>query len=253
MVGLQRPVSAACPTMSTLPTFRDAMSHNARNALIAGGVVLLHVAALWALQSGLLRRAYEVVVPVELLSAILTPPAAPTPPAPQPKAPEPVQQPVVVRKSVPTPPPAPRPVAVPDRIPAPAAPAAVAEPQPAAPPVTTPMTAAPDPAPAVAAASVAPARVELPTTNADYLQNPAPAYPRMSFKLGEEGTTIVRVLIGTDGRALDAQVAKSSGFTRLDQAAEATARGWRYVPGKRGGVPEAMWVNVPIKWEIKKD
>ncbi len=231
------------------------MSHNARNALIAGGVVLLHVAALWALQSGLLRRAAEVVVPVELLSAILTPPAPPAPPAPptpRPKAPAPVQQPVA-RKSVPTPPPAPRPVAVPERVPAPAAPAAVAQPQPAAPPVSTPMTAAPEPAPAAAPAPAPAARVELPTTSADYLQNPAPAYPRMSFKLGEEGTTIVRVLIGTDGRALDAQVAKSSGYTRLDQAAEATARSWRYVPGKRGGVPEAMWVNVPIKWEIKKD
>jgi protein TonB len=95
--------------------------------------------------------------------------------------------------------------------------------------------------------------VELPTTNADYLRNPPPAYPRMSFRLGEEGTTIVRVFIGTDGRALKAQVQKSSGYPRLDEAAEATARSWQYVPGKRGGVPEAMWVNVPIKWEIKRD
>jgi protein TonB len=75
----------------------------------------------------------------------------------------------------------------------------------------------------------------------------------MSFRLGEEGTTIVRVLIGTNGRALQAQVAQSSGYARLDQAAEATARSWQYVPGKRGGVPEAMWVNVPIKWEIKRN
>ncbi|RYF73459.1 MAG: energy transducer TonB, partial [Comamonadaceae bacterium] len=34
-----------------------------RNTLIAGGVVLFHVAALWALQSGLIRKAAEVVVP----------------------------------------------------------------------------------------------------------------------------------------------------------------------------------------------
>ncbi|HEY0824674.1 MAG TPA: energy transducer TonB, partial [Ramlibacter sp.] len=74
------------------------MSHNARHALIAGGVLLLHVAALWALQTGLLRRAAEVVVPVELLGALLTPPEVPAPPAPQPKAPEPVVQQRVVRK-----------------------------------------------------------------------------------------------------------------------------------------------------------
>lgn len=227
------------------------MSHNARNALIAGGVLLLHVAALWALQTGLLRRAAEIVVPVELLSAILSPPEAPAPPAPPVKAPEPVVKQPEVRRAVPTPPrPAPQPVAVPDRTPAPSAPLGTSEPQPPAPPITAPMTAAtPAPAPAPAPAP----RVELPITDADYLQNPPPAYPRMSFRLGEEGTTVVRVLIGPDGRAQDAQIAKSSGFARLDQAAEATARSWRYVPGKRGGVPEAMWVNVPIKWEIKKE
>jgi periplasmic protein TonB len=225
------------------------MSQTPRNALIAGGVVLLHVAALWALQAGLLRRATEVIVPVELISAIFTPaaaPAPPVPPSPQPPTVEPVREPVV-RKTRPVPAPAPRPVAAPETTPAPSTPAATSEPQPPAPPVTTPMTASPAPAPAPAP------RVEMPITDADYLQNPPPAYPRMSFRLGEEGTSVVRVLIGPDGRAQDAQIAASSGYARLDQAAEATARSWRYVPGKRGGVPEAMWVNVPIKWEIKKN
>ena len=225
------------------------MTHGTRNALIAGGVVLLHVAFLWALQTGLLRRAAEVVVPVELLSVIITPPAPEAPPVPQPKAEEPIQQPVV-RKSTPKPRPAPQPVARPDPTPAPSAPTATSEPQPPAPPVAAPMTSAAPPAPP----SPAPApRVELPISDADYLQNPKPEYPRMSSRLGEEGTTIMRVQIGTDGRALDAQVFKSSGFARLDQAAAETVRKWKYVPGKRGGVPEVMWVNVPIKWELKKD
>ncbi|MDB5751730.1 MAG: energy transducer TonB, partial [Ramlibacter sp.] len=58
-----------------------------RNVAIAGGVVLLHVGVIWALQSGLLRRAVEVVVPIEILSQVITPPIpkiAPQPPAPQP-------------------------------------------------------------------------------------------------------------------------------------------------------------------------
>ncbi|NUO73968.1 MAG: energy transducer TonB, partial [Frateuria sp.] len=41
-----------------------------RNTAIAAGVVLFHVAALWALQSGLIRRAAEVIVPVEILAQI---------------------------------------------------------------------------------------------------------------------------------------------------------------------------------------
>jgi protein TonB len=48
-----------------------------------------------------------------------------------------------------------------------------------------------------------------------------------------------------------AELRKSSGFERLDQAALATALKWRYVPGKRGGVPEAMPVNVPINFVLE--
>ena len=54
---------------------------------------------------------------------------------------------------------------------------------------------------------------------------------------------MVRTLIGTDGQAQEVQLAQSSGFERLDQAALKAAREWRYVPGKRDGVPQAMWVQ----------
>ncbi|MDB5890745.1 MAG: energy transducer TonB [Polaromonas sp.] len=69
--------------------------------------------------------------------------------------------------------------------------------------------------------------------------------------MNEQGKTIVKVLIGIDGQPQRAEIAKSSGFDRLDQAASAAVMRWRYVPGKRGGVPEAMWFNVPINWELK--
>ena len=44
------------------------LSSTQRNIAIAGGIVLLHAGALYALQTGLLRRAVEVIVPVELLA-----------------------------------------------------------------------------------------------------------------------------------------------------------------------------------------
>lgn len=233
-------MSAVLPTPSPSPS--------RRNLAIAGGVVLLHVAALWALQTGLLRRAVEVIVPVQMLSEMITPPAPkPEPPAPQPqpKAPEP-PKPVVQRKPVP-PPPAPRPVAIPDPAPVPSAPTGVVEPQPPAPPISAPVAAAPAPvAPPPAAAAV-----ELPSTNADYLQNPKPVYPPASKRLGEQGKVIVRVLIAADGTAQDAEVRQSSGYERLDRAAVETVRKWRYVPGKRAGVPEAMWFNVPINFVLE--
>jgi protein TonB len=220
-----------------------------RHLAIAGSVVLFHVAALWALQTGLIRRAVEIIVPVEMLSQLIEPPTPKVePPPPAPRPPEPVKQPVV-KKTAPRPPPAPRPVAIADPTPAPNAPTGVLEPQPPAPPIAAPV--APAEAPPAPPAPATPARVELPSSNADYLQNPKPAYPPISKRLGEQGKVIVRVLIGTDGTAQNAEIRQSSGYERLDQAALATVLKWRYVPGKRGGVPEAMWFNVPINFVLE--
>ena len=74
----------------------------------------------------------------------------------------------------------------------------------------------------------------------------------MSKRLGEQGQTVLSVLIGADGLAQGAEVVQSSGFDRLDQSAHATVMRWRYVPGKRGGVAETMRFNVPINWVLEQ-
>lgn len=209
-----------------------------RRLLIASSVLLLHVAALWLLQSGLMRRAVEVIVPVEVLSEIISPPApvaeTPHPPAPPPR---PMPPPPPLQAAPPPPLPSIEPAPVPAPTPVAAAPVA-----PAAPAIE---------AATVSAAPAAPAKVELPSSNAAYLNNPKPSYPALSRRLGEQGKVVVRVLIGVDGTAQQAEIRTSSGYPRLDQAALATVRSWRYVPGKRGGVPEAMWFNVPINFVLE--
>ena len=99
-------------------------------------------------------------------------------------------------------------------------------------------------------ATPAPATVVLPSSDADYLNNPPPAYPRMSRRMGEQGTVMVRVLISVDGRAEQAEIRTSSGYARLDEAALDTVKRWRYVPGKRAGTAEAMWFNVPVRFVL---
>ena len=207
-------------------------SNTHRNALIAASVVLFHVGALWALQTGLLRRAVEVFVPAEILSEFIEPAANRTPPrtaAPLRAKTEPPPQPPAVNE------------------PAPNAPVLAAVAAPPALPVAAaaPVEAAPASAPATTS------RVELPSSDAQYLQNPKPAYPAISKRLGEQGKVMVRVLIGEDGRAQRAEIRQSSGYERLDQAALNTVLAWRYVPGKRGGAPEAMWFNVPINFVLE--
>jgi protein TonB len=91
--------------------------------------------------------------------------------------------------------------------------------------------------------------VSLPSSDADY--KTPPGLPALGKRLGEQGKVVVRVLIELDGKANKAEIKQSSGFERLDQSALATVLRWRYVPGKRAGVPEAMWFNVPINFVLE--
>lgn len=235
-----------------------------RNAAIAGGVVLLHVGALWVLQTGLLRRAADVVVPVRLMSETV---AAPQPqPQPQPLVAEPqparpVQKPFAQKREEREQRPPARPARV-SQLPVPRAPASVLEAQPqsvhqaqppaapAAAPLSGPRsTAVGDEA--TAAVPGASAKVEPPSSHASYLQNPALAYPPLSKRLGEEGKVIVRVLIGADGLPQKAELKRSSGFERLDQSALEYVMKCRYVPGKVGGVPQAMWHEAPVSFVLQ--
>ena len=223
-------------TLSEPPLLFPGMN---RNAIIVISVVVFHIAALWALQTGLLHRAVELVVPAEILSEFIEPPSpkvVPQPPAP----PTPVTH-AVTKAPIPAQTPTPQPLAIADPTPAPNAPTGVITPAPIAAPIAAPVDAAPP----------TPARVELPSSDADYLQNPKPAYPSMSKRLGEQGKVVVRVLIGLDGTAQKAEIKQSSGFERLDQSAVTTVLRWRYMPGKRAGVPETMWFNVPINFVLE--
>ena len=96
-----------------------------------------------------------------------------------------------------------------------------------------------------------PGRVELPSSGASYLQNPAPVYPAISKRLGEQGKVLVRVLIGADGIPQKAELRLSSGFDRLDRSALDYVMKCRYVPGKVGGVPQAMWYEAPVSFVLE--
>ncbi|HXE48022.1 MAG TPA: energy transducer TonB [Ramlibacter sp.] len=219
-----------------------------RNIVVAGSVVLFHLAALWALQTGLLRRTAQIFIPVEILSEIVEPPPPPkVEPPPVPKPPEPVKQPPVKKKVERALPPPPKPVAIPDPKPAPNAPIGVIEPQPPAPPITATV----DPEGRGRGTAPGPGKVELPSSDASYLQNPAPAYPAISKRLGEQGKVVVRVLIGADGAPQRAEVKRSSGYDRLDRSAIDYVMTCRYVPGKVGGVPQAMWYEAPVNYVLE--
>lgn len=92
--------------------------------------------------------------------------------------------------------------------------------------------------------------MHLPSSQADYLNNPQPPYPALSLRLRETGQVVVRVLIGKSGQALRGDVFQSSGFERLDRAALKATLSWRYVPGKVDGQAQDMWFDVPITFKL---
>lgn len=226
-------------TFSTAPRPAPPRQPLSRNAVIALTVVALHVGFIWALQSGLLMRAAEIIVPAAILTQFVDSPAPkvepvpPTPPTPT------VQKKAVARAPVQ---PAPQPLAITDPTPSPNAPTGV---------VTPPLPPAPVAvAPAVPAAPPTSTVVQLPSSDADYLQNPALIYPRISRIQGEKGKVIVRVLIGADGLPQKSELRKSSGYSRLDRTALEYVMKCRYVPGKVGGVAQAMWYDAPVNFDL---
>jgi protein TonB len=91
----------------------------------------------------------------------------------------------------------------------------------------------------------------LPSSEAHGLNNPKPAYPRVSRRLNEQGKVMIRVFVAADGAPRQGEIKTSSGFDRLDQEALRTVMSWRFVPGQRLGTPEAMWFNVPVNFVLE--
>jgi periplasmic protein TonB len=87
-------------------------------------------------------------------------------------------------------------------------------------------------------------------SNAAYLNNPKPEYPMEARQRHWQGTVLLRVYVGADGRALQVNLQRSSGHDVLDESALEAVREWRFVPAKRGDIAEVSWVTVPIVFEL---
>jgi protein TonB len=205
-------------------------------------VVALHVALVAALlQFESVRTALTAAAPV--MATLISPP--PEKPQVVPKLPPPPPKPQMRHK----PQPAPQPPVITAQ---PEASSTYTAPPPPATPVPLPPVEAPVAAVAVAPApEPAPAPVIPPRFNAAYLNNPAPAYPATSREMGEEGRVVLRVFVNERGQPEEVQVRTSSGFSRLDEAAKATVRQWKFVPAKRGDTAISAWVLVPISFNLR--
>lgn len=207
-----------------------------RHASAIAGVLLAHLAGGWALmQLEPVRQAMHEAVPMRV--DLLPPPSAPARWPPPPPAPP--------RRAMP--PPEPVPVIAAPPAPSPALPVVEVLPPPVE-PLPAPVAVEAVPAPP----APAPEPKTVPATAVTWLQPPAPVYPALSQRRGEAGRVLVRVLIDVAGLPRQLQVQESSGFARLDSSALAAVRATRFKPYTEGGVPQPVWVLVPIVFEPEK-
>jgi protein TonB len=148
-------------------------------------------------------------------------PKEPPPPPPDFKPP-PVQTPLVDLPIVNAPPP----------------PAAIV--RPAEPVKEAPKAAAPPP--------ITPVRVAKGVNLGDLCE---PYYPSASRRLSEEGSVVLLVFVGPNGRATETKVETSSGIQRLDEAAEKCVKAQgKFEPQKVGNEAVGSWQRMKWTWRL---
>ena len=193
-------------------------------------VLVLHGILLWLIQSGLARQA--ITLTQESVEALLLTDAAPPPPpvaapkTPSPKTPLPpvIQPPIAAATPVITAPTAPAVSVTPTQSTAPTAPITPSAPSPS---IRTGAAIQPG-------ASCA-----------------KPDYPSASRRLEEEGTVSLKFLIGADGRVLQAEIEKTSGFPRLDEAARNALSKCQFRAGTIDGKAEQSWASIKYTWRLE--
>ncbi len=91
-----------------------------------------------------------------------------------------------------------------------------------------------------------------PSTVGGELTDASKIYPALSKKMGEQGSVYVRFFVNIDGTAENLEVARSSGFERLDQAAQEFVKQSRYIPGSLDGVPSRLLFARTVTYTINR-
>jgi len=87
---------------------------------------------------------------------------------------------------------------------------------------------------------------------ADYASIARPEYPRRARRMGWQGTTLLRVLVDSEGMSRVVEISTSSGYAVLDQAAAKAVKKWRFRPARSGNAPVESWVKVPVVFDLKE-
>ena len=140
----------------------------------------------------------------------------------------------------------------------PAPPAPPVAPAPPAVPVLANVPAPPTPPPVPAAKLVqvehvppppAPPRPPLPPKGVPDPRMPAPPYPPQALQQGVDGTVVLLIDVGVDGKPTHVQVEHSQPAGVFDAATVEAAMHWTFEPKRMNGKAVASRVQVPVRFE----
>jgi protein TonB len=77
-----------------------------------------------------------------------------------------------------------------------------------------------------------------------------PHYPEAARREGADGVVTLRFEVLTSGKVGIVQVQRSTGRPDLDRAAVETIKTWLFEPARRGKEAVAVWVILPVRFEL---
>ena len=200
-----------------------------RQAVVFVAIIVLHIGFFWALKQGLVRGAVQLIQDFSIMD--LPPPPPPPenldepPPPPPVDVPPPIVPPPLIDLPVfegPT-------TAITARV------------------VEAPPRAQPQQPQRVV--QTTPARIKARSDRIAAAINAC--YPSASRRLSEEGRVMLTITISAAGKVGAMSVNQSSGFARLDTAAECVVRRLPFDPGKRDGQPVDSQATLPIVFKLE--
>jgi TonB family protein len=80
-----------------------------------------------------------------------------------------------------------------------------------------------------------------------------PRYPESARRQGVEGITTLRFIVLANGHVGQIAVSRSAGHVDLDRSAVEAVRTWRFGPARRGKEAVAVWVTLPVRFELHSE
>jgi TonB family protein len=84
----------------------------------------------------------------------------------------------------------------------------------------------------------------------DFASCAEPVYPPADMQAGHQGTVTLGFLVDENGRVKDSKVTGSSGFMKLDMAAQTALGKCSFHPARENGKPVEKWAQVKYVWTL---